>query len=490
MVTRRGYLSSTGGFADGFTSGFGLMNQAYTDKRKLDQAEEAMQYERERDAAQDAESLRRYDASESAAERRFKAQQKSADRQAGLEEQQLTAQNQANKISSGIAATRAETELLKQKGETANREALEAEQAKAEYLTRATNAYGRINTMLQAPAGTYNYDQVIAAIDETQGGALDIRALLGADFQADIAGMTSELRKGLESGNLDLNHRAILDGLTSLFDGRRGRLIGKTVDDTFVNAPDQFKTGDWEVLDRFVTNVKQNESDPAMLSAMVSVRVVNKKTGESAYYDAPLTENRGAGASPAGISIEQALDSIAGTSMLLQEIEKFRPEIERGLIRQKFGDDNVKFENAVDAEIQRTLKRAAEDGEDAKSIIPTKTNGSLTIDDHRNLARSKVLGTGRGEKLDFRGDRLRVISEAKDQLDPILARALFKDADDQEKRIVFSGSEILRMNAIDDRRSLEEYIATLAKNKGGYFKGPRRKNAGRGIAATATRRGE
>ena len=488
MVTRRGYLSSTGGFADGFTSGFGLMNQAYTDKRKLDQAEENMQYERERDVARDAESLRRYDASEAAAERRFDAQQNSAIRQAELAQSQLEATTESNRISSGIASARAETELLRQQAATREAEAADAEQAQAEYMTRATNAYGRINTMLQAPVGTYSYDQIIAAIDETQGGALDIRTLLGADYQANIAGMTAELRKGLEGGNLDLNNRAILDGLTSLFDNRRGRLIGKTVDETFANAPEQFKTGDWEVADRFVTNVKQNADNPSMLSATVGVRVVNKKTGETAYYDAPLTENRGAGAPPAGISIEQALDGIAGTSMLLQEIEKFRPEIERGLIRQKFGDDNLKFENAVDAEIQRSLKRAAEDGEDARSIIPTKANGSLTIDDHRNLARSKVLGTGRGDSLDFRSDRLRMVSQAKEEFAPILARALQSDADGNTSRLTFTNSEILRMAAMsDDRSALESYVKQLAEAKGGFFQDPKR-NPRRGVAAAAMER--
>lgn len=488
MSIRRGYLSSTGGFADGFTSGFGLMNQAYTDKRKLDQAEENIQYERERDLARDAENLRQFDASEAAAGRRFGLQQDAANRQADLTQSQLDATTESNRISSGIAATRAETELLRQQAATREAEAADAEQAQAEYMTRATNAYGRINTMLQAPVGTYRYDQIIAAIDDTAGGALDIRALLGADFQADIAGMTDELRRGLENGNLDLNNRAVLNGLTSLFDNRRGKLIGRTVDETFNNAPDEYKNGDWEVKDRFVTEVKQDPSNPAMLSATVGVELFNKKTGESAYYDAPLTENRGAGAAPAGISIQDAIDGIAGTSMLLQEIEKFRPDIERGLIMQKFGNDNVKFENAVEAEIQRTLQQAEKDGGDVRSIIPTKLNSSLTMDDHRNLARSKVLGTGRGDRVDSRGDRLRVISEAKDELAPTLARALFKDTDGEEKKIVFSGTEILRMNAFDDRRLLEEYIATLAKNKGGYFKGPQRKNAGRGIAATANNR--
>jgi len=484
MVTRRGYLSSTGGFADGFTSGFGLMNQAYTDKRKLDQAEENMQYERERDAARDRQTQLNFD-----------AQQEKLDRQFELDTKKLAAQEDANKISreTGLATAnaaqlRAETDAATEARLQAAADAEQAEREKAEYLTRASNAYGRINTMLQAPVGTYSYDQIIAAIDETAGGSLDIRTLLGADFQADIAGMTAELRKGLEGGNLDLNNRAILDGLTSLFDNRRGKLIGKTVDETFVNAPDQFKTGDWEVADRFVTNVKQNADNPSMLSATVGVRVVNKKTGESAYYDAPLTENRGAGAPAAGISIEQALDGIAGTSMLLQEIEKFRPEIENGLIQQRFGGDRLKFENAVEAEVQRTLKQAATDGEDAKSVIPTKVNGALTIDDHINLARSKVLGTGRGDKLDFRGDRLRMISEAKEEFAPILARALQSDADGNTSRLEFTNSEILRMAAMsDDRPALEAYVKQLAEAKGGFFKEPTR-NPRRGVAATAMER--
>lgn len=464
MTTRRNYLSSTGGFADGFMGGFGMVTDADTKRQQLE-------YDRESDAARAAADERRFQASEAAAERRFGLQQKSADRQFKLDSDLLESRRESNRLQAGIDATRAETALLQQQASIAEIEAAEAEQAQAEYLTRATNAYGRINTMLQAPVGTYSYDQIIAAIDDTEGGSLDIRQLLGADFQADIAGMTSEIRKGLEAGELDLNHRAILDGLTAMFDNKRGRLIGRTVDGTFNNAPDQFKTGEWEVADRFVTNVKQNENDPAMLSATVSVRVVNKKTGESAYYDAPLTENRGAGTAPVGISIKDALDGIAGTSMLLQQIENFRPDIERGLIQQKFGNDNLKFESAVDAEIQRSLEKASNDGGDVRSIIPTKLNSSLTMDDHRNLARSKVLGTGRGEKLDFRGDRLRVISEAKDQLDPMLARALFEDADGKVKRIAFSNSEILRMNAMDNEAAVEEYIATLAKAKGGFMQG-------------------
>lgn len=483
MVTRRGYLSSTGGFADGFTSGFGLMNQAYTDRRKLDQAEELMQYERERDAARDRQT-----------QANFEAQQAKLDRQYGLDVKQFEAQQEQNKIAreTGLAQataaqSRAETAAATEARLQAAADAEQAEREKAEYLTRASNAYARINTMLQAPVGTYSYDQIIAAIDETAGGSLDIRTLLGADYQADIANMTAELRKGLEGGNLDLNNRAILDGLTSLFDNRRGRLIGKTVDETFVNAPDQYKTGDWEVADRFVTNVKQNADNPSMLSATVGVRVVNKKTGETAYYDAPLTENRGVGTDPVGISIEQALDGIAGTSMLLQEIEKFRPEIENGLIQQRFGGDRLKFENAVDAEVQRTLQKASQDGEEVSSIIPTKANGLLTIDDHRNLARSKILGTGRGEKLDFRGDRLRVISETKEELAPILARALQSDADGNVSKLNFTNSEILRMNAIGNKAEIEAYVRELAKNKGGFFQDPKR-NPRRGIAATAMER--
>ncbi len=119
MVTRRGYLSSTGGFADGFTSGFGLMNQAYTDKRKLDQAEENMQYERERDSARDRQT-----------QANFEAQQAKLDRQYGLDQQRLEAQEDATEVARNTGLAQA----------TAAQQRAETDAATEERLSSAADA--------------------------------------------------------------------------------------------------------------------------------------------------------------------------------------------------------------------------------------------------------------------------------------------------------------------------------------------------------------
>lgn len=479
MAIRRGYLSSTGGFADGFTSGFGLMNQAYTDKRKLDQAEENMQYERERDAARDRQTQLNFD-----------AQQAKLDRQYALDQQSLEARQESNRIAQETGQTQADAALQRAQTAAATEERLasaaDAEAENAAYLQKAGSAIQTLNTMLQAPAGTYSYEQILEQVQATEGGVLDIYKFLDPKFQSDFANLTKTLESDLANGNVDFTNRALLDGLSSLFDARRGRLVGKTVDETFINAPDQYKTGDWEVADRFITDVKPLEGQEGMLSATVGVRLVHKETGESAYYDAPLTEGRGQGAGPAGVSIKDAIDGVAGTSMLIQEIEKHRGLVENALITSKFGggaDATANFERAVANEIN-SMKEQIKGLEDGKDIIPTKRNGSLTEDDFRSVARSRVLGTGR-QAPDFASDRMRIISEFKEEYEPLLRRAI---SNDTGERIRFSDSEILRMVAQEDRAGLNNYLEKLLKSKGGRLSGSNNRTKGRGIAGSAMER--
>ena len=300
----RSYLGRSGGFSDGFASGFGLMNQAYNDKRKLDQSEEAVAYERERNQAADAESLRRYNLSEdnserrynlseNNSERRFKATENAADRAADLAQKNLDAQNEANEISSGIAGvnadaakTRAETERLRQEGLNAEAEAGRAEIAKAERLQAATAGLADLQIMTNAPAGTYSLDQIMAAIKSTDDTVLSVRKYLGADVQAQVADLSGTIRRGLDNGDLDLNNRAILDGLSTIFDSQRGNLIGQTVNENFPNAPDAYKDGNWEVKERRVISASADPNS-GNLNAQVTVVLRDKRTGKAGYYDAP-----------------------------------------------------------------------------------------------------------------------------------------------------------------------------------------------------------
>ena len=491
MARRSYYPSSYCGFADGFTQGFGLVQNQYNTEREMALEERRLSEQAARDERQFKETQAKLDRAYGLSQRQLNADIAAAEAAAKEAAASANFRREQTERETNLAAVRAETELLEAQQTSQEMADAAALKAKQEYMAQATQGMADLSMMLQAPVGTYSYDQILEAVKATQGGALDIYKFLDPKFQADFANLTSTLQQGLNDGTLDLNNRAVLDGLSAMFDSKRGQLVGKTVDGTFPNAPEEYKTGDWVVADRFVTDVRQNEQDPSMLNATVSVRLVHKETGESAYYDAPMTEGRGSQSGPVGVPIKEALDGVAGTSMLIQEIEKFRPRIEEAIIQKKFGGDNLKFQNQVNEEVERTMKLAAEDP-DGRSIVPTKKNSSLRAEDHASVARSKILGVS-GEKLDFAGDRLRVITEARQEFAPILSRALLPsevDGGDPQK-IKFSNAEVLRMIAMPNRAALEAYIQKLAKNKGGYLSGAQEiKVRGRGIGATANRRSE
>ena len=482
MVTRRGYLSSTGGFADGFTSGFGLMNQAYTDRRKLDQAEELMQYERERDAARDAENLRQFNTREAADERRFQAQQAAADRTA-------TAQEKANELQAGINQTRAETAQLQAEAAVAqrNRENAEAEAARSEadriaYLNKARDALMRLDVYSQAPAGTYSGEDILAAMKETQGGVLDIYKYLDPQYQADMAGLTAAMAEDFQNGRLDGTNPAILAGLSSMFDARRGNLIGRTVDETFGNAPEQYRDGNWEVIDRFIAKVDSDPTNPESLTATATVVVKDKNSGSVAYYDAPVTEGRTPTGEPVTINIKDAIDGVAGAQMLLSHVEKHRPFIEKAIVDTKFGGDSAKFQDAVVSQMDLELRKK-ETNPDGRTIIPSKRNRDVTEPELEAIARSKVLGTGR-ERTDFRADRSKFIAETREDLAAVLSRAGEVVDGKVVGALEFTNSEILRLAAMMDgdkvTPAVVKEVERMTEQKGGRFakqSGPKKRTA-------------
>lgn len=468
----RSYLGRSGGFSDGFASGFGLMNKAYNDKRKLDQSEETVAYERDRNQAADAESLRRYNLSEDNSERRFKATQDAADRAAKLDKQRLEAQNEANRINRDIAGvnasaakTRAETERLRQEGLNAEADAGRAKIAKAEKLEAATVGLSNLQIMMNAPVGTYTNDQIMAAIKSTDNTVLSVRKYLGADVQAQVANLSGTIRQGLDNGDLDLNNRAILDGMSTIFDSQRGNLIGQTVNENFPNAPDAYKDGNWEVVDRRVIGASADPNSSS-LNAQVTVVLRDKRTGKAAYYDAPLTASRDPSGDPAEVSIEDAISGIAGVSMMIGELEKNRPLVEQAIIRSNFNSERD-FKTQVDAELQ-TLKLSKLDSPAGRNILSSKDNSLVPDDQLRAIARSNVLGLGQ-KRQDFYSDRQRTITKAREVLSASLARASGPNGE----AIEFQDSQILRLASLMDggesNPSVIAKIKSMAEAQGGEF---------------------
>lgn len=448
----RSYISRTGGFADGFAQGFGLMNDAYATKRKQDLAEEELEYRRgleeSRIAAEDREfeeSVRQFGITD-------QREREQAEIQAEIERGRTEVSREANRLRAESNEIQRETALLSEqnKADALAREAAEA--AKAERLNSATVALSDLQIMMNAPAGTYTTEDILRAVNATEGTALDVKKYLGADVQGRVAGLSETIRRGLENGDLNLQDRAILDGMSTLFDNQRGALVGRTVDASFPNAPESYKDGNWEVVDRRVISAS---ADPqtGTLSADVTVVIRDKNTGDVAYYDAPLTANRTPDGDKASVSIEDAISGVAGVSMMVQELEKNRAMIEQALIRSNFKSEQ-EFNSLVEAELQN-LKAGKQDRPNGRDILPSKDNSLIPDTQLRAIARSRVLGLGQ-QSPDFYTDRQRTVTELRRLLAPSLQRASNADGTPFE----FTDGQILKIGSVQDSRSVISPKAT------------------------------
>lgn len=448
----RSYLSRTGGFADGLAQGFGLMNDAYATKRKQDLAEDELNYRRGLEESRMAAETREFEESVRQFGITDRRERDQADRQAGIEEGRVEVQREANQLRAEANELTRETELLRQQNIADDNAREAAEAQKAERLNSATVALSDLQIMMNAPAGTYTTDDILRSVNATEGTVLDVKKYLGADVQGRVAGLSETIRRGLENGDLNLQDRAILDGMSTLFDNQRGSLIGRTVDASFPNAPEAYKDGNWEVVDRRVINAS---ADPTAgsLSADVTVVIRDKNTGDVAYYDAPLTAGRSPDGDRAAVSIEDAISGVAGVSMMVQELEKNRPMIEQALIRSGFESEQA-FNNAVEAELQ-DLKAGKQDRPNGRDILSSKDNSMIPDTQLRAIARSRVLGLGQ-QSPDFFTDRQRTVTELRRLLAPSLQRASNADGTPFE----FTDGQILKIGSVQDSRTVISPKAT------------------------------
>ena len=100
-------------------------------------------------------------------------------------------------------------------------------------------------------------------------------------------------------------------------------MIGKTIDDSFKNAPDELKNGQYKVVSREATNIEINEgsSDMGPPELMVSMDVLvtaEGPDGKLVHPIAPMTENRtGDSSEPVQLGATDLFDGLGGTAVLI-----------------------------------------------------------------------------------------------------------------------------------------------------------------------------
>jgi len=291
-----------GGFADGFSKGFGIVqdslnNQRYNDLRELDIKERR---ETQRLAQEEKILARR----ERAEDIRFRDQQAALAAQDRREDK--TFRQGRELAGDSLNATRAETERLRQ--ETLN---IAAEETRRDNerdernAQRGVDATTVLNAFTQAKAGNLDlsdkrvYGEIAKAYENVGGTPLDMA--IGGD--PSVPFVHSQLTQALQdmAVGADINENSIVDAINQ-FAGNSAK-VGTVLNESATYAPEAYKNGDWKIVGRQFVNVKRidpGEIDPAegeqagqgiLLTGDVLVQVQNS-AGLTKSYIAPATKGR------------------------------------------------------------------------------------------------------------------------------------------------------------------------------------------------------
>ena len=273
-----------GGFADGFSKGFGIVQDSLNSQRYNE--------------------LRELDIKERRETQRLAQQQAAL---AAQERREDKAFRQSREVAGdSLNATRAETERLRQ--ETIN---LAAEETRRENerdernAQRGLDATTVLNAFTQAKEGKLDltdervYSEISKAYENVGGTPLDMA--IGGD--PSVPFVHSQLTQALQdmAVGADINENSIVDAINQ-FAGNSAR-VGTVLNESATYAPEAYKNGDWKIVGRQFINVKRidpGEIDPAeaeqagqgiLLTGDVLVQVQNS-AGLTKSYIAPATKGR------------------------------------------------------------------------------------------------------------------------------------------------------------------------------------------------------
>ena len=485
-MARRYYggLSGVGGIADGFGQGFGAAQGMIEAKQDQEYRQEKLRADAESNRLQqkfrtqqlenEAERIRLIEqGNQDEADRDATAAGLTADYRAKV----LQFEGEKSERTDTLAQTKAEVELERQKTLGIDAQRQLDDQTKRIRDEEALESIAQLDLLIKRARqiGTApDLETVNTLIEKTSGTKFDLTTILGADYQNDIANLSSTIREQLSTGQmLDTSDPRILAGADALVNANAGAMIGRTVDGTFVNAPEAYKDGNYRVVSREATGIDISESpDGLMFSSDVLVTLERKDTpGQFYHYIAPMTDGRQAGSTqPAQVPINQIIDGMGGTAILIDTLNRdMAPVIRQARIDQR-GDESA-FREAVDREIA-SMVAVMERSPSARTYMGSKTNQELSQspNDIDRIAEDRALGLGR--KTERFGDQAKQgLLEAQLIIDKPLQAFKVEGPDGRPtKTMELSDKEIFELastlgdGGVTDKT--KEMLREIAKKKG------------------------
>lgn len=393
-------------FADGFTKGFGLIQDAKNSAREAElrqqQLDDTNAYRQGMLGLQQAdnEAANKFRTDTLAEQIRANKVQEEADT--------LLASNQQTNTESRLRTdeNRSEADLTDAERRAADaakarqrEERLEAEQRGALAMQELTEQIRRVDN------GELSASSLVGVIEDiqarTEGTTFDLSTMLDPATLQNAEVLQAEL----QSGNVSMQTLARAANNFLASSNKNG--VGEVVNDNFVNAPDWMKReGNLTVTNKQVVDMQEGKDAEgnAVLYGQVRVTVTNPE-GDEFYYTAPLTESRegdtakfGAatvGGQAVALNVDDLLNGYRGYINAATYLNQFKPKIDDAVERNRYSDDTPAYDAAFAANRQYYIDQA-DQRPNADSPVPGLTMEQLSRDEGAltRLARHETLYPG------------------------------------------------------------------------------------------------
>lgn len=327
-----------GGFADGFSKGFGIVqdslnSQRYNELRELDIKErrETQRLEQQ----QRAEDIRFRDQQAAlAAQDRRDAQkfrkdqtviaQQNADLDRALKQRELDIKQ--SQIDYNAERLTAQAEATQRAREDAERdERIAAQGLAAQYLQ---DTFDGVRTGEVDLSDQRVIDRIAKEYETVFGTPMDF-AIAGDPAVDSINRNLGTALQNMATGQR-FNEQHVLDAVNLLV--KNSTQTGQVIDETAQYAPEAYRGGDWRIVSRKVTDLQTVAADGSegsantpggvKFSGNVLVTIQNSE-GRQAIYQAPMTDGRELSGQQVEFSLEDLMNGYQGHMTYLREMKPY-----------------------------------------------------------------------------------------------------------------------------------------------------------------------
>lgn len=386
-------LNTYGGFSQGFQQGFGLMESAQNRKLKEEQLENAeetqaldeqfrrdqLQFQRDQEA--NTQAYRKKDleykeqAAQSSAElNALKAQielinantASTKANTANLEAKQQEDPNSLTSLKKQAEIDKQQADIDKTKEETNQKIKLRTQEENAVRLDRMykTALRAKNDPLTNTEIEAFRADQEAL----TGQGRFDLGFILNPQKEDSFATIDNVLRNLASGGQVDMTPE-VVGAFDDVLGIGKSAAVGRTLDDSFVNAPDWMKDGKHRIVSQGLHEI--GSFDGKTFGGTMYVLVENTANGKVYPYFPPLTSNRSMRDNqPLSLTLDEAMQASAGTAYMIRNIAPVLKEQARDArIFMKYGENGVeKFNADVDRKLE-AIRKAIHGGSNPQTLI-------------------------------------------------------------------------------------------------------------------------